>query len=228
MPATLEFQSVRRRNLCWSFVALLLVPTLAQMCSEFARVFYWQMWGWRFISACLLWALPGIIGGVFMTQLVVWWQWPRENKRRWVLAMGLLLAYSIGGLIGALWQGRDDAIAAGPRAMISIGHSLCSVTTHWLALLVIGSVRTFELIDLRSESEPVESEPAKSVTKTQPRSPAQTGRHPLSISVMMFATLVFALMFTLLRYSREIYSSSNLIKFSPPRSLGGENLIRLL
>ena len=210
-----QWHGIRKRNRRKSFFAMLFLPAMATLVYSVVRQFYWQMSGVSWFLVYFAYSMHGMLYGVFTTQLVIWWHWRPKGSVSWRSGSSLLTAYLLGIYITTLWQTMSRVVELIPASLICLGYALAGIATHWFVVVAIGSVSVVHIIDPTNSNgkstEPDSENELEEVTETEVPNEATLAvsqRRPFSIATLMFATLVSALIFVLLRWTREFYGAS--------------------
>ncbi|WP_286764291.1 MULTISPECIES: hypothetical protein [Rhodopirellula] len=219
--------ALRKRNRNWSCFAMLLFPSLATLTYAVVRQFYWQPSDLYWFLLYFTYSLHGIFYGVFTTQLVIWWHWRPRTPGRWQTALLLLFVYLLGIYITSIFRATSGSIGFVPASLISLGYGLAGIATHWFAIVATGVFNTAHIVDLASRTgQSTESNCDRddknvgSVEASETQASAGSRRESFSIATLMLATLVSALIFVLLRWTREVYSASGFAGGYPDSDVG--------
>ena len=146
--------------------------------------------------------------GVMTSQMLIWWQWkPRRHRDGRTMAK-LILAYLIGVLLSSasnLIQSPDEYATA---ILVWVGFAVINLMMHWFALVLISSVKSFEFQDQWHHENLLGSDPELNQEIEIQGSEQSSRRQPISIMLMMGATLFAAIVITLLKWFRTLYGDS--------------------
>lgn len=233
MNSTDDWVRVRKRNRRYAFLAMLLLTPLASLPYSFVQQFFWQLPAFAWFLLYLTYSFPGILYGVFTTQLVIWWHWQSERTGRWQSGVLLLAAYLIGYCLTSIGWMMYASIRLLPAILICVGYGLAGIATHWFVVMAGRSISPVHIVDLTTTHE----RSSKSDSNIRLESLNQLGiseeqdlpapqPKPFSIATLMVATLVSALVLVFLRLTREVYSTSDFASGYPDSDLG--QIVRLL